>query len=325
MSVVGMNPLLGYKELFYSGFGNVHALLETISKMIPLTLCALGINLAFRSGFWNIGAEGQLYMGAIGAAFIAFTLSNLPSILLLPCMIAFGFLLGGVWCMIPGVLKYKLGVDEILTTLLLNYIAILFNLYLVYGPWRDPHSMSAITALFPVAAWMPVIPGTRVHLTWFLIPVLVTLCYLSFFRTKKGFELRVMGSNLHAAKYAGINIFRAAILVTFISGGICGIAGVGEVSGIYKILFAGISPGFGFTAIMICWFAKENFFAIPLVAFLLGGLINGGYGLQMEFGVPVAFVNTLQALILICMLTFEFLYLYEIKIEGGRKQWKISL
>lgn len=313
---IGINPLLAYREMFLSAFGSKHSLGETIVKATPLILCGLGTAVAFLSGFWNIGAEGQLQMGALAATWAALTFSDSPGIALIPLMIAVGFLSGGAWGMIPAFLKVKLGADEILTTLMMNYIAVLGVFYFIYGPWRDPMAYgNPRSPLFSTTALMPRLPGTRVHLTVLLALLLAVLCYVFFRKTKRGLELRVIGENPSAAKYAGINIFRNLIFVMLISGGISGIAGMGEVAGVHQCLPRGFSPGYGYTAIIVTWLAKRNPIAIPFVAFLLGGLINGGYGIQMEFGIPIALVNALQALILFFVLGFDILHHYEIIIR----------
>ena len=312
----GLNPLLAYATLFSTAFGTPYALSETVVKATPLMLAALGTAITFRAGFWNIGAEGQLQMGALAATWAALTFSDAPVFLLLPCIFLSTFLAGGAYAMIPAIFKAKLGADEILTTLMMNYVAILIVFYFIYGPWRDPLAYgNPRTPLIAEAARIPAVPGTRIHLTVLVGIAIAVLLYYLLQRTKFGLEIRVIGGNREAATYAGINIFRNLLLVTLIGGGIAGLAGMGEVSGLFFCLPKNVSPGYGYTAIVVAWLAKLNPLAIPVAAFLFGGLINGGYGVQMVFAVPIALINAIQALVLFFVLALSIFYEYEVIVK----------
>jgi len=315
----GVDPLTAYLALFNTAFGNPYSLSETIVKAIPLMLAALGTAITFLAGFWNIGAEGQLQMGALAATWVTLTFSGLPSFVIIPWTMFVAFAVGGVWGMIPAFFKVKLGMDEILTTLMMNYVAILAVTYFIYGPWRDPAAYgNPRTQLVAESARIPAILGTRIHLTLFVAIGIAVLLYWVLRRTKFGLEIRIIGGNKDAAKYAGINLFKNLLLVTLVGGGIAALAGMGEVSGLYYCLPKSFSPGYGYTAVVVAWLARLNPLAIPVSAFLFGGLLNGGYGIQMVFAVPIALVNAIQALVLFFVLALSIFYEYNIIVRRRR-------
>lgn len=315
----GVDPLTAYLALFSSAFGNPHSLSETVVKATPLMLAALGTAITFLAGFWNIGAEGQLQIGALAATWVAITSPSMPAFALIPYTMLVSFIAAGVWGMIPAILKIKLGADEILTTLMMNYVAILAVFYFIYGPWRDPAAYgNPRTPLFPDPARIPTIPGTRIHLTVFAALGIAVLLYWLLRRTKFGLEIRIIGGNKDAARYAGINVFKNLLLVTLIGGGIAGLAGMGEVCGLHVCLPRDFSPGYGYTAVVVAWLAKLNPLTIPISAFLFGGLINGGYGIQMVFAVPIALVNAIQALVLFFVLALNIFYEYKVIVRRRR-------
>lgn len=312
---IGVNPLRAYIEMFSGAFGSTFALTETLVKAIPLMLAGIAISIAFTASFWNIGAEGQLQLGALGATFIALTFPTLPAPVLIPLMIAVAFIAGGLWGLIPALLKVKMEVDEIVSTIMLNYIAILLVYWFIYWPWLDPLAYGhPRTPLFVDAARMPRLIG-RLHATIFLAIALAILLYVFIRKTRVGYEIRVIGDNPSAAKYAGINIFRKLMLVMLISGGVAGIAGFGEVSGLHNTLLRGFSPGYGYTAIIVAWLARRNPIAVLPIAFLIGGLINGGYTMQYALGIPLGAVFAIQGLILLFIIASEIISHYKITIS----------
>lgn len=312
---VGADPLLAYKKIFEGAFGSLHGLSATITKSIPLMLCGAGILLAFKARIWNIGAEGQLHMGAFAATLMALAFPHFPSVVLIPSMVLAGFLCGGAWAAIPAILKAKLRVDEIVTTLMMNYIAILWIMHLVWGPWRDPSEYGfPYSRTFPPSAWMPCLFGTRIHLTLFIGIFTIFLIYVLLKKTKLGYEIRVVGESPHAARYAGMSYLKIAVLVMFISGGLAGIAGVGEVSGVQYRLREGISPGYGYMGILVAWLSKLNPLAVVPTSLLLGGLLVGVYMIQIALGLPVALANVFQGLIFFFILGGDILTRYKISI-----------
>jgi ABC-type uncharacterized transport system permease subunit len=322
--MAGANPLTTYKAMFLGAFGSKYSLSETMVKAIPLMLCGLGVSIAFRMLFWNIGAEGQLAVGGIAAAGVAlFGAEWLPAAVLLPAMFVAGFVAGALWGLVPALLKAFIRVNEIITTLMMNYIAILWVEYLFYGPWKDPAGYGFPgTAQFPEAAWLPRLPGTRLHLGLALGIVAAVFIWLVLRRTKWGYEIRVIGENPRAATYAGISLMRNIILVMVLSGGLAGLAGMAEVSGIAHRLQKGLTVGYGYTAIIVAWLGKLNPWGVLLVAILLAGLLVGGDQIQITMQLPAAVALILQGAILFFMLGGELFTRYRLRLEWSPAESK---
>jgi len=316
----GTNPFEVYTMLVKSAFATSYGLTETVVKAIPLMLAGLGVSLAFRMQLWNIGAEGQLYMGAVAATWAALTFPDLPAFVLLPMMLVLGFLAGAFWALLPAIPRAYLKVNETITTLLMNYVAILWADYLVYGPWKDPEGFNfPLTPKFSSSALLPTLGQTRIHLGLIFAIIAAITVYILIRHTKWGYEVRVIGESPAAARYSGMNIKKNICLVMLISGGLAGIAGMSEVSGIAGRLQHGLSPGYGYTAIIVAWLARLHPFTLALVSFLLGGLLVGGYAIQL-IGLPAATVNMLQGLILFFVLGGQIFTNYNIKISLGHKK-----
>jgi ABC-type uncharacterized transport system permease subunit len=313
----GANPLTTYKAMFLGAFGSKYSLSETMVKAIPLMLCGLGVSIAFRMLFWNIGAEGQLAVGGIAAAGVAlFGAELLPTALLLPVMFVAGFVAGALWGLVPALLKALIRVNEIIITLMMNYIAILWVEYLFYGPWKDPAGYGFPgTAQFPEAGWLPRLPGTRLHLGLAFAIMAAIFIWLVLGRTKWGYEIRVIGENPRAATYAGISLMWNIILVMILSGGLAGLAGMAEVSGIAHRLQKGLTVGYGYTAIIVAWLGKLNPWGVLLVAILLAGLLVGGDQIQITMQLPAAVALILQGAILFFMLGGELFTRYRLRWE----------
>jgi len=317
--IFDVNPLEAYQVMVRGSLGDGYALSETLVKAIPLMLTGLGVSIAFRMLFWNIGAEGQLAMGGIAAAYVAlFWSDRLPSFLILPLMFILGILAGAVWGFIPALFKAYIGVNEILTTLMMNYIAILLVEYLYLGPWRDPHGYGFPgTAPFPESAWLPRVTG-RVHLGLLFALLAAALLWFVLNRTRWGYEIRVIGENPRAARYTGISIGRNILLVMLLSGGLAGLAGMAEVAGIARRLYHGLTVGYGYTAIIVAWLANLNPWAVLLVAFLMGALLVGGDQLQVALGLPAAVALVLQGAILFFVLGGSIFVDYRIRLIRRR-------
>jgi simple sugar transport system permease protein len=311
--LTGKNPFSVYLSMFQGAFGSAYGLSETVVKAIPLMITGLAVSLAFRMKLWNIGAEGQFYMGAFAASGLALAFPDWPSYLLLPAMFVAGFVMGGIWGLIPAIPRAYFKVNETISTLLLNYVAILWVDFLVFGPWRDPQGFNfPYTKPFSPSATLPTLGHTRIHLGLFVGLAIAVIFYFVLKYTKWGYEIRVCGESPKAADYAGMNFVKNILLVMFISGGIAGIAGMTEVSGITQRLQQGISPGYGFTAIIVAWLGRLNPWAIIMVSFLLGGLLVGGFSIQTS-GFPAATVSMLQGAILFFVLGGEILGQYRLK------------
>lgn len=318
LALIGTDPWHVYRRMALVAFGDAYGWSDTTIKATPLILAGLGVSIAFRMRLWNIGAEGQLFLGAFMASGVAlhWLPPETPKPLLLTAMALAGFLGGALWGLIPGLLKARLNVNEIITTLMLNYVAIFWNNYFIYGPWSERGF--GLTPQFPRTAWLPrlteygdLVPafrGLTAHLGILFGLVLAVLLWFVWRQTKWGFALRVIGDNPNAARYAGIPLARNIVLVMALSGGLAGLAGMSEVSGVVHRLQERFSPGYGFTAIIIAWLAKLNPLAIVLVAYLFGGLLVGGDEIQ-----PAGIAQMLQGVILFVMVGGEMLLRYRLR------------
>jgi len=312
--IFGINPLRAYQVMLQGSLGSGYAVSETLVKAIPLMLTGLGISIAFRMLFWNIGAEGQLAMGGIAAAYVALFLSDrLPPLLVIPMMFVLAALAGALWGLIPAVLKAAIGVNEILTTLMMNYIAILLVEYLYLGPWRDPEGYGFPgSAPFPEVAWLPRLTG-RVHAGLIIAILAAALLWFILARTRWGYEIRVIGENARAARYTGISIGRNVVLVMLLSGGLAGLAGMAEVAGLTRRLY-GLTVGYGYTAIIVAWLANLNPWGVLLVAFLMGALLVGGDQIQIAMQTPAAVALALQGAILFFVLGGSIFVNYRVRV-----------
>lgn len=308
----GNDPIDLYTQIFSAAFGSAYGFSETVVEAIPLALCSLGVMVAFRMKLWNIGAEGQFYMGAFGATFFALTFPGLPAIVLLPLMALAGVVCGGVWALLPAIPKALWNVNETISTLLMNYIAILWVAYLVFGPWRDPKGKNfPLTVIFSSGATLPTFGGTRISIALVIAVLLAVGLFFLLKYSKWGYEIRVSGGSKKAADYAGMSFVKNVLLVLFVSGAISGFAGMAEVSGVIHRLQQTVSPGYGYTAIIIALIARLNPLSILLVSFLMGGLLVGGYNLQTA-GFPSSIVSMFQGAILFFVLAGEMFNRYRL-------------
>ena len=309
-------PVAAISILFKGAFGSLWAIQDCLIKAIPIFLCSLGVAIAFRLQIWNIGAEGQYALGAIGATWVALRFPDLPWFVILPGMLAMAFIAGGFWGFIPAILKLRMRANEIIVTLMLNYLAILFLDYLVYGPWKDPVSFGfPMTREFSASAIVGKIGNTG--LNWGII-----LCFLSgvvvwiFFRySRLGYELKASGENIRAARYAGLPYDRLVILVMVLSGALAGWAGFLEASATTNRLQPSIVVGYGYTAIVVAWIARLNPLYIAIASFLLAGLRVGLENLQLDLQVPAAFGGIMEGLILLTVLAGSFFIDYRIGLK----------
>ncbi|MCP3898793.1 MAG: ABC transporter permease, partial [Desulfobacteraceae bacterium] len=315
-----VNPFYAISSIFTDSFGTIYGIKETITKAIPLILIGTGLTFAFRAKFWNIGAEGQLLMGALFGTWIALTFGEfLPGFVIVPLMFIAGFIGGGLCGIIPAILKIKYSINEVISTLMLNYICAEFITMLIVGPWKGSQRFGFPgTNDLPTSAVLNVINGSRIHYATLIITILfaAVLCVIVY-KTKFGYEVRVVGENPDAGKYAGINFFRTIVLVMIISGGAAGLAGVGEIAGIHHYLGypASISSGYGFTAIIVAWLAKLN----PLYAIVSGiffaGILVGGDAIQISLGLPAATVQIVNGILLVFLIMGDFFLKNKLRIQ----------
>lgn len=315
--LAGVDPVAAFQQVF-SVFTTTQGVSESVTRAIPLLLAAVGLCLPFKMGFWNIGAEGQLFMGGFASTLMVLMFTSSPSIVIIPLMLLASFVAGGIWGVIPAFLKARLEVNEVLTTLMMNFIAILWVDFLVYGPWRDPQGYGfPLTPMFPPEARLPLLPGTRVHTGLLIAIASAALVYFLLSYTRWGYEIKVAGESQGAARYAGMSYLLLTLLTMFLSGGFSGVAGMTLVSGIVLRLRHGISPGYGYTAIIIAWLARLNPIGAIVVGLLFGGLLVSGDALQIGLGLAFSTVLIFQGLILLFVVGADALTQYRIKIRFG--------
>jgi simple sugar transport system permease protein len=312
IAVTGNNPADVCYQIFSGAFGSAYGVSETLAKSIPLMLTSLGVSLSFRMNLWNIGGEGQFFMGAFGASWAALEFPSLPSGELLLLMLACGFAAGGIWALAAAIPKAFLNINETISTLLLNYIAILWVQYLVFGPWKDPKGKNfPVTAAFSQNAALPCLGNTDINIGLFAAVIIGLLLFFLLKYSKWGYEIKVSGNSRNTAVYAGMNYAKNILIIMFISGGIAGAAGMIEISGAVHRLQQDISPGYGYTAVIIALLARLNPFGIMIVSFFMGGLFVGGYNLQTS-GFSLSTVLMFQGAILLFVLGSEILLQYKL-------------
>ncbi len=322
--IAGVNPVFAIKEIFSGSFGSMYGFKETLTKAIPLILIGAGLTLAFRAKFWNIGAEGQLLMGAAFASWTGLTFGEaLPSYIIVPMMFFAGFIGGGLWGIIPAILKIKYSINEVISTLMLNYICAEILTMLIVGPWKGSQRFGFPgTNNLPESAVLGLIPGSRIHYATLILAIICAIV-LSFaiYKTRFGYEARVVGENPDAGKYAGIDFLKTTLILMAISGGLAGLAGVGEVAGIHHYLGypASISSGYGFTAIIVAWLAKLN----PLFAIVSGiffaGILVGGDAIQISLGLPAATVEIVNGILLIFLIMGDYFLKHRVTIQVSKR------
>ena len=311
------NPIEGYSAFFLGAFGSVYGGSEILVCAIPLTLCGLAVMLPLQARLWNIGAEGQLYMGALGATIIGLYLPpTTPAWIFLGLSIITAFLMGAIWGLIPGLLKAKIGVNEVISTLMLNYVTLDLVDYLVHGPLRDPHVFGfPLTPMIAEAARFTRYFHSRLHSGIFIALAAVIIIYFLVRKTLLGYELRFVGANPKAAITGGIDQMKVIVIAMLIAGGLAGLAGMGEIDGVQFRLRLGLSPGYGYTAIPVALVGQANPIGILGAALLFGTIYVGGAAMQQAIGIPVAIVQVIQALIILFLIAGNFLVRYRIRTK----------
>lgn len=321
IAFAGGDPLRSYIHIGRASFGSLGVFSDTIVKATPLILVGLACTVAFRMRLWNIGAEGQFFMGALGASAVVLTPLLPPDTspwIYIPVMMIAGILAGALWGFIPGILKAWYNVNEIISTLMLNYIALSLVLFFVFAVWSEAGFQ--MSPMFPKNAWLPrltdyakqipLFRGLTTHLGFLIALVAAVVVWFVLYRSRWGYEIRLIGDNKRAAEYAGINISRNIILVMMFSGGLAGLAGMSEITGVVHRLQTAISPGYGFTGIIVAWLAKLNPFAVVIVSIFFGALILAGREIQPS-GVP----KMIQGIILVCLIASDYFMRYNVRIE----------
>lgn len=312
--LVKANPLEAYYYFLIDPLSSRVSALEVLVKATPLLLTGAAVTFAFVGGYWNIGAEGQLYAGAVAATAIGLQVGELPAWLALPLMLIGGFVAGALWALTPALMKVKLAIDEVVTTLLLNAVALFGVSALLNGPWRNPVSQwpqspdIAATAIFP-----KLVARSRLHLGFLLAIVVILLLWYILTQTTLGLRMRAVGLETEAARFAGIHVERTLLISALVSGGIAGLAGVNEIAGIHYHLIDAISPGYGYTGILIATLGSLNAFGVTLAALFIGLIDTGAQTVSRALGVPVYLGDVIQATLLLVTLAVLLLQRYRLR------------
>jgi simple sugar transport system permease protein len=273
---------------------------ESLVAATPYIFGGLAVALGFRTGLFNIGVEGQIFVGAIFSAFIGYSVKGLPAIIHIPLALLAGALGGGLWGLIPGWLKAKTGGHEVINTIMMNYIAFRLSDWLLTGPMKRPDSFNPVSPTIEESAMLPTFFASpiRFHLGFFIALGVAWLVYWFLFKTRWGFDLRTVGANPHAARYAGMNIVTCTMLAMALSGALAGLAGANEVLGVNHNLAMAFSSGYGFDSIALALLGKSHPLGVVLASLLFGTLRNGATRMQLAAGIPIDIISVLQALIL---------------------------
>jgi len=321
IAFAGGDPFRSYTHIAKASFGNLGVLSDTIVKATPILLTSLACSIAFRMKLWNIGAEGQFIMGAFGAGAIVLT-PILPADtspwIFIPVMMLAGILMGAIWGFFPGFLKARFNVNEIISTLMMNYIAISWVNFFIFAVWTEGGFQ--MSPKFPENAWLPrlldyaktipIFSGLTTHLGLLIGIVAAIVLWIVIYRSRWGYEIRLIGDNPRAAQYAGINITRNTVLVMMLSGALAGLGGMSEITGmVHRLQTTPLAAGYGFTGIIVAWLAKLNPLVAILVSILFGALLLAGREIQPS-GVP----KMIQGIILVCLIASDFLMRYRVRI-----------
>jgi general nucleoside transport system permease protein len=320
IAIVGGDPLATYGHIVNVAFGSLGGITDTLTKATPLILVGLACSLAFRMKLWNIGAEGQFFIGAWAASAVVLIPLLPPDtspFIFIPVMMIAGMLGGAAWGFIPGFLKARFKVNEVITTLMLNYIAVFWNNFWIFAVWSEGGFQ--MSPMFPRTSWLPRLSdlasqikdfrGLTLHGGFIIAVIAAVVVWFILNRSKWGYEIRLIGDNPKAAEYAGIPIKRNIVLVMMVSGALAGLAGMSEISGVVHRFQGAISPGYGFTGIIIAWLAKLNPFAVIIVSILFGALLLAGREIQPS-GIP----KMMQGIVLVCLIASDFFTRYRIRI-----------
>ncbi len=322
--LMGRDPVLAVTTFFVAPISTAYGLSELFVKATPIVLCAVGLALGFRANVWNIGAEGQLTLGAIAGGGLALWFHDANSILLLPAMMLAGMFGGMAWAAIPAWLKTRFDTNEILTSLMLTYVATLALSALVHGPWRDPEGYNfPESRLFHDAAVLPIIwEGTRLHIGALVALAVVAAAWVLLARTLIGFQIKVIGGAPKAAGFAGFSRKAMVWLTLLAAGGLAGLAGLFEVSGPIGQLMPTVSPGYGFTAIIVAFLGRLHPLGILLAGLIVALSYLGGETVQIELGLPQAVTGVFQGLLLFFLLASDVLVRYRVRLGRPRLEAK---
>ena len=323
--IAGANPLDAYTAYFLTPLTREFTLLEVLNKATPILFTGTAVAIAFRAGYWNIGVEGQLLMGAVAAAGIGQVVDGWSPIVVLPLMVAGGALAGAAWALVPALLRVKMGIDEVVTTLLLNPVALLVVQGLLHGPWKDPETgfpesprIAEAAELPQLSEFIPLIGRSRLHLGFVLAVVLILIAWYVLSRTSTGLRVRAVGLSPRGARFAGIKVDRTLLRVALVSGAIAGVAGVSEVAGIQFRLTEGVSPGFGYTGVVVAMLGGLAMPGVLLAGLLLGDLSVGASSAVRTLQIPSQVGDVVQGTMLLVVVGAVAIYRWRTTREDDR-------
>ena len=316
-SLLGYPPLESLYAFFISPISDLYGLSELIIKATPLAIIAVGLAMGFRANVWNIGAEGQFTIGALTGSALVIYFPESDNVLMLPAMLILGVAGGMAWASIPAFLKTRFNTNEILTSLLLVYVAILILSTLVHGPWKDPAGYNfPESVIFQDVATLPIIvPGTRLHFGAIFALLVVATGWVLFSRTLAGFQVRVSGLAPHAARYTGVRSDRMVWYVLLGAGGLAGLAGIIEVAGPIGQVQPLISPGYGFAAIIVAFLGRLHPLGILFASLVLALSYLGGEFVQIKLGLPLGIAGVFQGMLLFFLLSCDVLINYRVEFR----------
>jgi len=313
--IAGGDLLESYYALFFGALGTRFNILETLIKMSPLLLTGLAVAFAFRAKFWNIGAEGQLMAGALAATTLGLSLKGMPAFLVLPAILLSGFLAGGIWAAVPALLKTKMKVDDVVSTLLLNYVMIHIMGALLFGPLQQPGSSWPRSSEIVAAAKYPIlVPRSRFHLGVLIALAAVFLIWFINKKTAFGYRAKAVGTNVRVAHFGGINTTSVIVWTGLVSGGLAGLAGVGELCALQYRLIMDISPGYGYSGIVIAMLGNLHPVGVLFSSLFFSVIIVGAQTMSRMTGVPSYIAEVIQGMALMVMLVFLLFTEYRLKV-----------
>jgi len=299
LQLTGYSPVEAYGAMLRGAFGDTYGIGQTLTHATPIIFTALAFLFAFKSGLFNIGAEGQFLVGALGAAIVGISFERLPAVVHVPLALLVGAIAGGLWGFIPAFLKTRFGAHEVITTMMLSYVALYLTGYMVNYPFKAPGWVAQTVPISPSAALPRILPPTQLSASIFVAGLLTLGTQYVLRKTTFGFEIRATGLNPDAAQNAGINVDRKLILALVVSGAIAGLGGSGEILGVHRRFIEGFSPGYGWDGLAVALVGGNNPYGAVLAAVLFGALRSGGMIMTRATGVPLDIVFLLRALVIL--------------------------
>jgi len=316
----GGAPISAFRYMFISPLQTKFGFTESILSATPLVFTGAAVAIAFRAGYWNIGAEGQLLAGTIGATWVGIHAESLPAIIGVPLILLAGMICGALWALVPALLRTRLGIDEVVTTLLLNPIALLIISGLLNGPWRNSETGFPDSDVISKSTQLPIIwPGTRVHLGLAVGVIIIALCWWYVGKMAGGLKLRAVGMSPGAARIAGLPVERTLLITALVSGGIAGLGGSSEVAGVAHQLTTGISSGFGYTGVIVATLAALSFIGSLCIALLFGVITVGSFSASRALQIPSTIGEFVQSVLLLTVVAALVIQKYRVVWTRGKK------